>query len=108
MDGAPMHPVVTKVVFETTGKSSTTGAAADYAAALLARTVRHLDSVDVGALVAAHLEVLEVPPAETAAAILRTTALVETVLDQCKSSLRTRMAMDLSHTLIPRLKESRS
>ena len=113
--GVPVHggPVVTQVVFETTAPQEST-TAAKYAAQLMARTVGHLEKVDVGAIVTAYLEGVDagLDPAslhqlldheELGAEILRLTALVETVLDQAKSTLRTRMAMDLATTLIPRL-----
>lgn len=108
----PFHPVVTKVLFETTAAPNAEPAE-KYAAQLMARTVGHLEHVHVGAIVSAYLEALDRDldpdvladhPDILGDEILRLTALVETVLDQARATLRTRLAADLATTLIPRLK----
>jgi hypothetical protein len=128
---------VTKVTFETNAVESA-DTAERYSALLMARTVGHLEKVDVGAIVSAYLEehtgtlfpgclpaseckhsgddepceicLVEYGPEPAAVAehLLAATALVETVLDQVRSVLRNRMALDLATTLIPRLKGTRS
>lgn len=114
-----MHggPVVTQVVFETTAAQQDSSSAAKYAAQFMARTVGHLEKVDVGALVGAYLEALDegLDPSSLsqlddevlATEILRITALVETVLDQARAVLRTRLAIDIATSLIPKLEGTR-
>lgn len=112
--GIPVHggPVVTQVVFATTATQESTSAAR-YAAQLMARTVGHLEKVDVGAIVSAYLEEYmpaldpDDGPSMVAQEALHLISLAETVLDQARSTLRTRMAMDLASTLIPRLEGTR-
>lgn len=108
--------MVTKVVFETTAPQESTPAA-KFAAQFAARTVGHLEKVDVGAIVSAYLEALDagLDPASLSQLddevlgieILRITALVETVLDQARAALRNRLAIDIAMTLIPRLEGTR-
>ena len=115
--GAPYHPVINRVVFETTAGPDATPPE-KYAAQLLQRTVDHLNKVDTGAIVGAYLEawdqaldpdiLSDCPGDIVGAEILRLTALVETVLDQARATVRTRMSLDLITTLIPRLKGTRS
>lgn len=130
--GVPHHPVITSVLYKTTGHPSAEPAE-KFAAMLQARTVGHLDHVDKDALVSALVEVVLArdgfepdahlhngepcegcrsdycPSPETvAAAILHAVALVETVLDQARTVLSNRMSVDMAAILIPRLKGPRS
>lgn len=111
--GVAHHPEVTRIVFETSARPDT-APAEKYAAMLLARTVGHLEKVDVGAIVSAYLEALDedLDPDDArdflGAEILRITALIETVLDHARATLRTRMSVDMATSLIPRLKGPKS
>lgn len=109
--GVPFH--VTRVEFETTARPDSEPAA-KYAANLLARTVGQLEKVPVGEILSAYLEQhyddwtgpddLE----EIAGQLLLLTTLIETVLDQARTHLRTGLAIDIATTLLPRLKGTRS
>lgn len=117
--GVPFHPTeggtakVTRVVFETTAQPNSEPVS-KYAADLLARTVGHLERVDVGGLLTAYLgeHMPDVDPDDSphfvAEEILNLTALIESVLDQARAHLRVGLSIDLTTTLIPRLKGTRS
>lgn len=110
--GVPYHPEVTRVVFETTGASNAEPEDV-YARRLLTRTVGHLDRVSVEALV---MEALRARPEihreldyhELAQMRVLLEQVIESVLDAARTTLRTRMAIDIASTLIPRLKGTRS
>lgn len=107
--GTPFRPVITEITFRTTSRDDA-GPAEKYAATFMARTVGHLEKVDVGAIVSAYLEALDedLDPDDCrdflGTEILRLTALVETVLDECRAAMRNRLAIDIATTLLPRLK----
>lgn len=107
----PGEPVITKVVFSTTG--TPTDEPADlYARRFLARTVGHLDHITVEDLVQQALrarpDYRELDYRELAIAHLLTEQLVESVLDAARLALRTRLAIDIASSLLPRLKESKA
>lgn len=133
--GVPVHggPEVKTVVFETTAQQDSTSAM-KVLAQFQARTVGHLEKVDVGAIVSAYLEehqdvlysdegyqsgrdithdgqdepcsscMAKCAPGERVARdVLALTALVETVLDQARAVLRTRLAIDIATSILPRM-----
>lgn len=110
-EGRAHHPVITRVSFETTAKPDAEPAA-KYAAALLARTVRHLDQLKVKDLVE---ETLRARPDyddldyhELDEARFSLQVLAEAVRLQAQDALRQRLSIDLATTLLPRLKGTRS
>lgn len=105
--GTPFRPVITEITFRTTSRDDA-GPAEKYAATFMARTVGHLEKVDVGAIVSAYLEARDSmyidASHERAEDMLHLIALVETVLDECRAAMRNRLAIDIATTLLPRLK----
>lgn len=128
---------VTHVDFSTTAvpPSPRDQTPAQFASRHVARTIAHLDKVDVGALVETALNTPDVvsmlfpseryltgeellhdgehcesctakyaiPPEQAALAVLILTTLFESVLDEARSTLRIRMALDVASNLLPRL-----